>query len=167
MSSAQPSRERRPDSPATITVEQATAATDDLAGAFRRLIPQLSSSAAPPSATELRDIVGSPVITLLLARDVATREIVGSLTLAVFRIPTGMRAWIEDVVVDASARRRGVGEALSREALRLALAKGARTVELTSRPSRVAANRLYQGLGFVPRETTVYRYTPGATTDGR
>jgi ribosomal protein S18 acetylase RimI-like enzyme len=147
-------------SSATISIERATEVTDDLTDIFHRLIPQLSSS-PPPSANELRDIVGSPVTTVLLARDAATREVVGSLTLAVFRIPTGVRAWIEDVVVDASARRRGVGEALSREAVRLALEKGARTVELTSRPSREAANRLYRGLGFVPRETTVYRYTPG------
>jgi len=62
-------------------------------------------------------------------------------------------------VVDSSARGKGVGEALSREALRLAVEKGARTVELTSRPSRAAANRLYRRLGFVERETSVYRYT--------
>jgi ribosomal protein S18 acetylase RimI-like enzyme len=80
------------------------------------------------------------------------------LTLAVFRIPTGVRAWIEDVVVDQSARGQGVGEALSRRALDLAAAAGARTVELTSRPSRQAANHLYQRLGFQPRDTNVYRY---------
>jgi ribosomal protein S18 acetylase RimI-like enzyme len=83
---------------------------------------------------------------------------VGSLTLAVFRIPTGLRAWIEDVVVDESARGQGVGEALNRAALDRAAALGAVTVDLTSRPSRAAANRLYQRLGFEPRETNVYRY---------
>lgn len=82
------------------------------------------------------------------------------LTLIVFRIPTGVRAWIEDVVVDETARGRGVGEALSQEAVRRALALGARTVELTSRPSREAANRLYQRLGFVRRDSNLYRYTP-------
>jgi ribosomal protein S18 acetylase RimI-like enzyme len=86
-------------------------------------------------------------------------QILGMLTLAVFRIPTGVRAWIEDVVVDDGARGRGVGAALSRHALELARAEGARTVELTSRPSREAANRLYQRLGFAPRETNVYRFT--------
>ena len=85
-------------------------------------------------------------------------RIVGLLTLAVFRIPTGVRAWIEDVVVDESERGQGVGEALTREALRRAEAAGARTVDLTSRPSREAANRLYRRLGFVDRETNVYRY---------
>jgi ribosomal protein S18 acetylase RimI-like enzyme len=80
------------------------------------------------------------------------------LTLVVFRIPTGVRAWIEDVVVDESARGHGVGEALNRAALDGARRKGAKTVDLTSRPSRAAANRLYQRLGFVARETNVYRY---------
>jgi ribosomal protein S18 acetylase RimI-like enzyme len=84
---------------------------------------------------------------------------VGSLTLATFRIPTGVRAWIEDVVVDSSARGHGVGEALNIAAIEEARARGAITVELTSRPSREAANRLYQRLGFVARETNVYRYT--------
>ena len=83
------------------------------------------------------------------------------LTLAVFRIPTGIRAWIEDVVVDAEARGRGVGEALTREAVRVAGTHGARTVDLTSRPSREAANRLYQRLGFERRDTNVYRLSIG------
>lgn len=86
-------------------------------------------------------------------------RIVGSLTLAMFRIPTGIRAWIEDVVVDDSARGHGVGEALNRAALDFAKQHGAITVDLTSRPSRVAANRLYQRIGFVARETNIYRYT--------
>jgi ribosomal protein S18 acetylase RimI-like enzyme len=91
---------------------------------------------------------------------VATKEqeIVGLLTLVVFRIPTGVRAWIEDVVVDESARGHGVGEALNRAALHDARRRGAKTVDLTSRPSRAAANRLYQRLGFIARETNVYRY---------
>ena len=83
---------------------------------------------------------------------------VGTLTLVVFRIPTGVRAWIEDVVVDDAARGHGVGEALNQFALDLARGKGAKTVDLTSRPSREAANRLYQRIGFQPRETNVYRF---------
>jgi ribosomal protein S18 acetylase RimI-like enzyme len=102
--------------------------------------------------------VASPATRLLVAHDEAG-AVIGMLTLAVFRIPTGVRAWIEDVVVDDAARGRGAGEALSRHALELARAEGARTVELTSRPSRAAANRLYQRLGFAPRETNVYRFT--------
>jgi ribosomal protein S18 acetylase RimI-like enzyme len=153
---------------------------DDLAGAFRRLLPQLSTSAPQPSDAEIEELVTSPATTLLVARDdeIATEgegeragapgrsvdagsaqgQIVGMLTLVVFRIPTGVRAWIEDVVVDSASGRRGVGEALTRAALDLAEAGGALTVELTSRPSREAANRLYQKVGFVARETNVYRY---------
>jgi ribosomal protein S18 acetylase RimI-like enzyme len=85
--------------------------------------------------------------------------IVGTLTLVTFRIPTGVRAWIEDVVVDDVARGHGVGDLLNRFALDLARAKGAKTVDLTSRPSREAANRLYQRIGFEPRDTNVYRYS--------
>jgi ribosomal protein S18 acetylase RimI-like enzyme len=96
---------------------------------------------------------------LLLARDEAG-PILGCMTLVVFRIPTGVRAWIEDVVVDADARGKGVGEALNSAALELAASLGAKTVDLTSRPSREAANRLYRRLGFVQRETNVYRWSP-------
>ena len=85
--------------------------------------------------------------------------ILGSLTLAFYRIPTGTKAWIEDVVVDTDARGHGVGELLSRAALDEARARGAKDVSLTSRPSREAANRLYQRIGFEPRDTNVYRYT--------
>ncbi len=138
-------------------IDVATDASDDLVEAFQRLVPQLSRSAPPPGRTELADIVGSPATHVLVARDDAG-TIVGTLTLAVFRIPTGVRAWIEDVVVDESARGQGVGEALNREAIRTAAEAGARNVDLTSRPSREAANRLYRRLGFEQRETNVYRY---------
>ena len=114
-----------------------------------------------PTPDLIREIVEAQSNTVLIARD--QREdgrIVGLLTLVVFRIPTGVRAWIEDVVVDEAVRGRGVGEALSQDAVRRALGLGARTVELTSRPSREAANRLYQRLGFVRRDSNVYRYTP-------
>jgi ribosomal protein S18 acetylase RimI-like enzyme len=142
-----------------VTVEEATAVDDDLVAAFERLIPQLSSSNPPPTAEQLRAIVESGSTQLLVARDAGSGEILGSLTLAIFRIPTGLRAWIEDVVVDETARGRGVGEALNRHALDLAGKVGATTVDLTSRPTREAANRLYQRLGFEQRSTNVYRYT--------
>jgi ribosomal protein S18 acetylase RimI-like enzyme len=143
-----------------IEIVRAGAVDEELAEAMERLVPQLSSSASIPTVEQLREIINSPCATLLLARDrAAGGTIIGSLTLVVFRIPTGVRAWIEDVIIDAGARGKGAGEALSREALRLAREQGARTVELTSRPSREAANRLYQRLGFVARETNVYRYT--------
>lgn len=130
--------------------------SDDLVTAIASLLPQLSS-ASPPSPAELSAIVDSPATSLLVARD--GEAVVGTLTLAVFRIPTGVRAWIEDVVVDGAARGRGVGEALTLEALAIARAAGARSVELTSRPTREAANRLYRRLGFEERETNVLRLT--------
>jgi len=143
-----------------MIIEQATQVTDELEAAFVRLMPQLSSSNPAPTREQLAEMVGSPAITLLVAREPDARgEIVGSLTLAMFRIPTGRRAWIEDVVVDSAQRGKGVGEALTREALRVAQEAGATTVDLTSRPSREAANRLYQRIGFEKRETNVYRYT--------
>lgn len=140
-----------------VRVVEATEVTPELVAAFERLIPQLSSSNPPPPAAELEEIVASPATVLFLAE--VDGEIVGSLTLALFRIPTGLRAWIEDVVVDSGARGKGVGEALNQAALAHARSVGARTVDLTSRPSREAANRLYQRIGFVERETNVYRHT--------
>ncbi len=143
-----------------VRVEECQEVTDELVAAMATLIPQLSSSSPPPGAAELGELVSSDACHLLLARDEQGR-ILGSMTLVVFRIPTGVRAWIEDVVVDGEARGQGVGEALNRHALDLAASLGARTVDLTSRPSREAANRLYQRLGFVLRETNVYRHSGG------
>ncbi|CAN5700937.1 hypothetical protein BH20ACT2_BH20ACT2_25130 [soil metagenome] len=143
-----------------IEVQEVTTVDDEVVAAFGRLIPQVSSSNPPPTAAELREIVSSPATVLLVAR-VDDGFIMGSLTLVLFRIPTGVRAWIEDVVVEGSARGQGVGEALNREALTRAALGGARTVDLTSRPSREAANRLYQRLGFTPRDSNVYRFDLG------
>ena len=141
-----------------IVVEEATAVTPELVAAFRQLTPQLSRTAPAPGGAELAEMVRSPSTVLLMARD-TEKGIVGSLTLVLFRIPTGVRAWIEDVVTDEASRGRGVAEILCREALNRASAAGARTVDLTSRPAREAANRLYQRLGFVPRDTNVYRWS--------
>jgi ribosomal protein S18 acetylase RimI-like enzyme len=141
-----------------IVVEEAKAVTPELVAAFRVLTPQLSRSAPAPGGHELAEMVRSPATVLLMARD-AEKGLIGSLTLVLFRIPTGIRAWIEDVVVDKDSRGRGVAEVLCREALNRASAAGARTVDLTSRPSRDAANRLYRRLGFVERETNVYRWS--------
>lgn len=132
--------------------------TPELVAAFRVLTPQLSRSAPAPGGHELAEMVRSPATILLMARD-SEKGLVGSLTLVLFRIPTGVRAWIEDVVVDQDARGRGVAEILCREALNRASAAGARTVDLTSRPSRDAANRLYRRLGFEARDTNVYRWS--------
>lgn len=139
-----------------VRVEAVLSATDEVLNACHRLIPQLSSSSSPITAAELAEIVNGDSTVLFAAR--SDGEIVGLLTLVVFRIPTGVRAWIEDVVVDGSARGRGVGEALNHRAIEEAKRRGAKTVDLTSRPSREAANRLYQRIGFVRRDTNVYRF---------
>jgi ribosomal protein S18 acetylase RimI-like enzyme len=142
-----------------VEIVEVSEVDDEVVAAMNRLIPQLSSSNPPPTREELAAIVGSDTTILLLARDES--GVLGSLTLALFRIPTGQRAWIEDVVVDADARGKGVGRLLNEAALDLARRAGAKTVELTSRPSREDANRLYRRLGFVERETNVYRYQLG------
>ncbi len=164
--------------------------TDELEQAVAYLVTQLSRSAPPLRRHELDEVVTGAATTLLVARDDALDDaqlaavrgssgqehalsgeaastedrdgpIVGMLTLVTFRLPTGVRAWIEDVVVDSSLRGRGIGEALTKAALDVATSAGARTVDLTSRPSRESANRLYARVGFEMRETNVYRYTMG------
>jgi ribosomal protein S18 acetylase RimI-like enzyme len=140
-----------------ISVETPTEVTDELLAAVTRLVPQLSRSSPAPTRSQLTEIVNDPDTTLFMAR-AEDGALIGTLTLARFRIPTGVRAWIEDVVVDERARGEGVGEALTRAALEAARNAGARTVELTSRPSRESANRLYQRMGFSARETNVYRF---------
>jgi len=138
-------------------VIEVTTVDDAAEAGVARLLPQLSSSGTAITRHGLEEIVASPVTRLLAATGDDGRWL-GMTTLVVFRLPSGLRAWIEDVVVDEEARGRGVGEALTREALECARRSGARTVELTSRPSREAANRLYRRLGFALRETNVYRF---------
>ncbi|HEU0033238.1 MAG TPA: GNAT family N-acetyltransferase [Kofleriaceae bacterium] len=138
-----------------MNVERVTEVDAELVAAFAHLVPQLSS-APPPGEDELRAIVAAPGSILLIARD--AERIVGATALTVYRIPTGCHARIDDVVVDGAARGRGIGEALTREAIRLAREAGAKAVHLTSHPSREAANRLYERMGFARRHTNVYRF---------
>jgi ribosomal protein S18 acetylase RimI-like enzyme len=140
-----------------IHITEIVDVTDEVVAAFDRLIPQLSSSSPPPGPDELSEIAANANSVLLAARDTDTGEIVGSLTLAFYRIPTGLQARIEDVVVDEAVRGRGVGADLTNVAVERARAAGAKAVGLTSRPSRRAANRLYQRLGFEQRNTNVYQ----------
>ena len=145
------------DTPTEVEVHECRAVADELVEAMGRLIPQLSSSNPPPGRAELEEIVASPATTLFVARH--CDRIVGALTLVAFRIPTGVRTRIEDVVVDETLRGQRVGERLSEAALERARQLGARSTDLTSRPSREAANRLYARMGFERRESNVYRYT--------
>jgi len=136
----------------------ASEVTNELMEAMDRLVPQLSRSNPPPTREAMQEIIDSDASVLFMCRD--ETGVLGTLTLVLFRIPTGIRAWIEDVIVDQSARGKGVGRVLNEAAIGHAFAQGAITVDLTSRPSREAANRLYQRLGFVERDTNVYRYSP-------
>ena len=138
-------------------ISRATEVTPELLEALRRLIPQLSKSAPPLDETALKEVVDDPGNVLLIARN-DSGAIVGSMTLVLFRIPTGTRAWIEDVVVDEAANNQGIATAMNREAIRIAVEAGARSIDLTSSPRREAANHVYQKLGFKRRETNIYRY---------
>ena len=150
----------------TVSIVEVTEVMPALVAAFEKLVPQLSKSNPPPSATEVEEMVSSPATVVFMAVDDDTGDYVGTLTLALFRIPTGLRAWIEDVIVDEAARGDAmktangnrVGVALTLAAIDKSRALGAKTVDLTSRPSRVAANKVYQRLGFTERETNVYRF---------
>lgn len=147
-----------------MTVERITECTEELSQAMARLIPQLSRSSGPMSPEALERFIAQPNVHLFVFRPAESnvqglKPILGMLSLATFEIPTGFRAWIEDVVVDQEARGQGAGQALVEAAVGYAQAIGARTVDLTSRPSREAANRLYQRCGFDLRETNVYRYS--------
>lgn len=130
--------------------------TPEILKAINQLLPQLSSSALPLKKEQLEKIIQSNSAHLLMARE---GEIyLGCLTLIIFDIPTGHRALIEDVVVDKKARGKGLGKALTQRAIQLASEMNINTIDLTSRPSRKAANQLYKKIGFVQRDTNVYRY---------
>ncbi len=139
-----------------IVIEELLETGEEELAQLNELLPQLSRSAPPLTEVALGRIVADPDVHLLVAR-LAGRT-VGSLTLVIFPIPTGSRAIIEDVVVDGAARGAGIGEKLVSHALAVAANAGSRTVDLTSRPDREAANRLYQRIGFELRKTNVYRY---------
>ncbi|MCX4734256.1 GNAT family N-acetyltransferase [Streptomyces sp. NBC_01363] len=140
----------------SVEVEVVRGATDEVVEAVSRLLPQLSGTAGAPDRESVAELLRSDANTLLVAR--VEGRAVGMLTLIMFPLPSGVRGRIEDVVVDEAARGHGVGAALTEEALRLAEAAGVRTVDLTSRPSRQAANRLYERLGFKARDSKVYRF---------
>ncbi|MEY2448405.1 MAG: hypothetical protein QOH79_1881 [Acidimicrobiaceae bacterium] len=140
-----------------MKVEVFSGDASELTDALVTLVPQLSKSNPPPSLADVEAMLASDAITQFVARD-DDGSIVGVSTLAIFPIPTALRAWIEDVIVDESARGRHIGEALTQAMIDAARERGCATVDLTSRPSREAANHVYKKLGFTLRETNVYRY---------
>ena len=130
-----------------VEIEVCTKIDDEVINAFTRLLPQLSKTSEPPAQNDLEKIISHSACSVLLAR--VEEKIVGSLTLVIFPLPTGKRAWIEDVVVDESIRGSGIGEKLNLVAIEIANKQGVRTIDLTSRPSREAANRLYKRLSLI------------------
>ena len=143
-----------------MQIEIASRITDELLDALTRLIPQLKISSPRLTRDDVAALVSSDSVSLLTARvnADASAPIVGMLTLIVYRVPTGVSARIEDVVVDESVRGRGVAVELVQRALEIARVKGADGVALTSNPRREAANKLYQKVGFKKWETNVYFY---------
>lgn len=143
-----------------MTVELIHNASPELAAAFAKLIPQLSQSAKPMDVEQLTDFLKQKDVYLFgyFSDSSDKHELLGILTLVTFEIPTGWRAWIEDVVVDTAARGQGAGQKLVEAAVEFAQKLGVKSIDLTSRPSREAANRLYQRCGFVQRETNIYRF---------
>jgi ribosomal protein S18 acetylase RimI-like enzyme len=142
-----------------IDIELAKDISDDIVEAISSLLPQLSAGVSIPPKTVIKEIISCETSKLFIARDLhSNRKIVGMLTLVIFSIPSGRRAWIEDVVVDSASRKKGIGELLTRTALKTARDSGAKSVYLTSRSARTSANQLYQKLGFVKRDTNLYCY---------
>jgi GNAT superfamily N-acetyltransferase len=139
-----------------MQIEIVNEATVELQDAFQRLVPQLTNNSLLPSLNDLTALVRDPASTLMVARDDAGK-IIGALTLTVYRVPTGVRSIIEDVIVDKSARGGGVGEALMKRAIEVARERGASNISLTCNPMREAANKLYQRMGFKKRETNAYQ----------
>jgi len=144
-----------------IEILRALAADDDLTAAYARLLPQLNPAYTPPSRAQLQTILDGGATELWIARHTPSAQIIGALALVIFTTPTGTHAWIEDVVVDESWRGQGIGRELTLAAIQRAAERGAKAVDLTSRPQREAANRLYAGMGFELRPTNLYRYPLG------
>ena len=141
----------------TIVVEAALTATPELAEALGHLLPQLVGKPVSVDMERLAQVLAQEAVTLLVARDVGG-EIVGTATVIIVATTAGWVARLEEVVVDATARGKGVGAELTSAAIRVATERGVEHLELTTAPRREAANRLYQRLGFRRRETNVYRH---------
>jgi ribosomal protein S18 acetylase RimI-like enzyme len=140
-----------------MLIEIVNQADEELYEAFQRLVPQLTNNNPPPSRGDLADLVRDGSSILMVARN-DSGQIVGALNLTIYRVPTGIRSIIEDVIVDNAARGHGIGKALMLQAIEIAREKGANTISLTSNPRREAANRLYLRIGFKKRETNSYQF---------
>lgn len=140
-----------------ISISELTIWNPKVLNAINQLLPQLSPNAKTISRYRLKELIESDGTLVFLATN-KKGDVLGMLSLIVIKIPTGNKAWIEDVVVDQSARGKGIGRALMNHALQKAIKWGVKSIDLTSRPSRESANELYQSLGYEIRQTNVYRY---------
>jgi len=142
-----------------IDIAPVVTVTDELEAAFKHLVSQLTINHTPPTREELSEMIKSETSTTFIARlRDENKTVVGTLTLITYRVPTGLRARIEDVIVDESFRRQGVAKALILYSLNVAQNAGADGVALTSNPQRIEANNLYQRMGFKRWETYLYFY---------
>ena len=139
-----------------IKIFKATTVNQEILESVNFLLPQLSQSAKSIQIDQLNNIINSDCTSLIFAKD--EEKIIGMLSFVAYQIPTEKKAWVEDVVVHKSARGKGVGKLLMNFALEIADQVDAKSIDLTSRPSRETANKLYQSMGYEIRETNVYRY---------
>jgi len=138
-------------------IERATEVTDELFAAVQSLIPQLGPGKPTPTRDQLSALVNSESSILLIARYPEKSDpICGMLTLAIYHVPTGVRSIVEDVIVDENFRRKGIAEALLKEAIDRAREAGAGNVSLSANAAREAAHQLYQKLGFTQRNSLFY-----------
>lgn len=142
-----------------IQLKHLTQVTPEIVEAFNQLIPQLTPNYRLIDENQLKQIINTENTFLFIAYDTISDQYVGSITLIINYIPTGTKAWIEDVMVDAEYRNQGIGEQLVRLAIDFATQQDVKNINLTSSPSRIAANNLYKKIGFIERETNIYRYT--------
>ena len=140
-----------------IKISELKEGSAEVLASINKLLPQLSPSAQQISMDRLLELINSDSTLLFLGID-DDGQILGMLSLIILKIPTGNKAWIEDVVVDVKSRGKGLGKSLMDHALERAKILGVKSIDLTSRPSRESANKLYQSLRYKIRETNVYRY---------
>ena len=140
-------------------MEEVGEATPEVVEALHRLLPQLNPTLTLPDAARVRRLVADPAVTLVLARDGG--RIVGTATVIVYTTPYWIKARLDEVVVDAGARGKGVGEAIVRRCLELGRRIGAQVAELQSGRGevRAAANGLYKRIGFQVRDSDIFRIT--------
>lgn len=131
--------------------------TPEMLADINRLLPQLDDTVPALDAADLQQILAAPHIHIFVVRD-ELQHVCGMATLTIDPLLTGTKSWIEDVVVDSESRGRGYAGALIEALKAAAVEQGAVSVNLTSRPVRKAANRLYRQRGFEQRETNVYKW---------